>query len=141
MEDLATKFKATVSVNAVSLIVGLGYITGLRFSAIICAGGFFSALILVPLIYHFGQHIPALADPARAAAGRSPSFIPEMSANEVFRLYAQRVGVGAMAGAGIIGIIRALPTIVQRVLARLPADLPPARPRRRACRAPTATSR
>ena len=36
-----------------------------------------------------------------------------MSANEVFRLYAQRIGVGAMAGAGLIGIIRALPTIVR----------------------------
>ncbi len=112
MEDLATKFKATVSVNAVSLIVGLGYITGLRFSAIICAGGFFSALIVVPLIYHFGQHIPALAIPPSPLPGFG-QFIPEMSANEVFRLYAQRIGVGTMAGAGIIGILRALPTIVR----------------------------
>ena len=36
-----------------------------------------------------------------------------MSANQVFRLYAQRIGVGAMAGAGFIGIVRALPTIVR----------------------------
>jgi putative OPT family oligopeptide transporter len=112
MEDLATKFKATISVNAVSLILGLGYITGLRFSAIICAGGLFSALIVVPLIYHFGRHIPALAIPPAPLPGFG-TFIPEMSANEVFRLYAQRVGVGAMAGAGIIGIIRALPTIAR----------------------------
>jgi len=112
MEDLATKFKATVSVNAVSLIVGLGYITGLRFSAIICAGGFFSALIMVPLIYHFGQHIPALAIPPAPLPGLNP-FLPEMSANEIFRLYAQRIGVGTMAGAGIIGIVKALPTIVR----------------------------
>jgi putative OPT family oligopeptide transporter len=112
VEDLATKFRATVSLNAVSLIVGLGYITGLRFSAIICAGGFFSALIMVPLIYHFGQHIPALAIPPAPLPG-FPSFLPEMNANQVFRLYAQRIGVGTMAGAGIIGIIRALPTIVR----------------------------
>ena len=111
MEDLATKFKATISVNAVSLILGLGYITGLRFSAIICAGGFFSALIVVPLIYHFGQHIPALTIPPAPLPG-FPNFIPDMNANQIFRLYAQRIGVGAMAGAGIIGIIRALPTIV-----------------------------
>ncbi len=112
IEDLATRYRATISVNAVSLILGLGYITGLRFSAIICAGGFFSALIVVPLIYHFGQHIPALMIPPSPLPGFS-TFIPEMSANEIFRLYAQRIGVGAMAGAGIIGIIRALPTIVR----------------------------
>jgi putative OPT family oligopeptide transporter len=112
MEELATKFKATVSVNAVSLILGLGYITGLRFSAIICAGGFFSALIAVPLIYHFGEHIPLLMIPPAPLPGFG-NFIPDMSANEIFRLYAQRIGVGAMAGAGIIGIIRSLPTIVR----------------------------
>jgi len=112
VDHLATRFKATISVNAVSLIVGLGYITGLRFSAIICAGGFFSALIMVPLIYHFGQHIPALAIPPSPLPGFK-TFIPEMSANEIFRLYAQRIGVGTMAGAGVIGIIRALPTIVR----------------------------
>ncbi len=112
MDTLATKYKATISVNAVSLIVGLGYITGLRFSAIICAGGFFSALIVVPLIYHFGQHIPALSIPPSPLPGTN-AFIPEMNANEVFRLYAQRIGVGTMAGAGIIGILRALPTIVR----------------------------
>ena len=112
MDHLATKYKAAVSVNAVSLIVGLGYITGLRFSAIICAGGFFSALILVPLIYHFGQHIPALMIPPAPLPGFH-ELLPQMSANEVFRLYAQRIGVGTMAGAGIIGIVRALPTIVR----------------------------
>lgn len=111
MEDLATRYKATISVNAVSLILGLGYITGLRFSAIICAGGFFSALIVVPLVYHFGQHIPAFMIPPAPLPG-VPGFVPDMNANQIFRLYAQRIGVGAMAGAGIIGIIRALPTIV-----------------------------
>jgi putative OPT family oligopeptide transporter len=112
VKKLATDFRATISVNAISMIVGLGYITGLRFSAIICAGGFFSALIVVPLVYHFGQHVPALAIPPSPLPG-FPNFIPEMSANQVFRLYAQRIGVGAMAGAGIIGIVKALPTIVR----------------------------
>lgn len=112
VKRLATDFKATVSVNAISMIVGLGYITGLRFSAIICAGGFFSALIVVPLVYHLGQHIPALSIPPAPLPG-FPNFIPEMSANQVFRLYAQRIGVGAMAGAGIIGIVKALPTVVR----------------------------
>lgn len=111
-DNLAKQFKAAISINAVSLILGLGYITGLRFSAIICAGGLFSALILVPLIYHFGQHIPSFMIPPAPLPGVK-NFIPDMSANELFRLYAQRVGVGAMAGAGIIGILRSLPTIVR----------------------------
>lgn len=110
MKNLATQYKATVSINAVSLILGLGFITGLRYSAIICAGGLFSTVILVPLIYHFGQHITALSIPPAPLPG-IPMFIPDMNAGTVFRLYAQRIGVGAMAGAGIIGIIKALPTI------------------------------
>ena len=110
MKNLATNVKATVSVNAVSLILGLGFITGLRYSAIICAGGLFSTLVLVPLIYHFGQHITALSIPPAPLPG-FPEFFPGMSAGDVFRLYAQRIGVGAMAGAGIIGIIKSLPTI------------------------------
>jgi putative OPT family oligopeptide transporter len=109
VKNLAQTTKATVSLNAVSLIVGLGYITGLRYSAIICAGGLFSTVILVPLIYHFGQFVPTAIPPAPLP--NVPALISEMSANNVFRLYAQRVGVGAMAGAGIIGIIRSLPTI------------------------------
>lgn len=112
VKKLATDFKATVSVNAVSLIVGLGYITGIKYSAIICAGGLFSTVILVPLIFHFGQNIPALAIPPAPLPG-FPNFIPEMSPGDIFRLYAQRIGVGAMAGAGIIGIIKSLPTIVK----------------------------
>ena len=110
MRNLATDLKATVSLNAVSLIVGLGFITGLRYSAIICAGGLFSTVIIVPLIYHFGQHITALSIPPAPLPG-FPDFIAKMSAGDVFKLYAQRVGVGAMAGAGIIGIIKSLPTI------------------------------
>lgn len=110
VKNLATSVKATVSVNAVSLILGLGFITGLRYSAIICAGGLFSTVVLVPLIYHFGQYIPALSIPPAPLPG-FPNFIPEMNAGHVFRLYAQRIGVGAMAGAGIIGIIKSLPTI------------------------------
>jgi putative OPT family oligopeptide transporter len=112
MRRLAQGAKATVSVDAVSLIVGLGFITGLRFSAIICAGGLFSTLVLVPLIYHFGQHIKDFAVPPAPLPGM-PEHFGDMSANHVFRLYAQRVGVGAMAGAGIIGIIKSMRTIVR----------------------------
>jgi putative OPT family oligopeptide transporter len=112
MKNLATSTRATIRINGISLILGLGYITGLRYSAIICAGGLFSAVILVPLIYHFGQYVPNLSIPP-APLPKFPAFIPEMSASEVFKLYAQRIGVGAMAGAGIIGILKSLPTIVR----------------------------
>ena len=128
VKKLATDFKATISINAISMIVGLGYITGLRFSAIICAGGFFSTLILVPLIFHFGQHVPALAIPPAPLPG-FPNFIPDMSANQVFRLYAQRIGVGAMAGAGHHRHPQGAADHRPGLLARLQADL--LAPRRR----------
>ena len=112
MRKLAETTKATLAVDGVSLILGLGFITGLRFSAIIAAGGLFSTLVLVPLIYHFGQHVGDLAIPP-APLPNVPEHIGDMSANNIFRLYAQRIGVGAMAGAGIIGILRSLRTIVK----------------------------
>lgn len=109
VKNLAVSAKATVSLNAVSLILGLGFITGLRYSAIICAGSFFSTLVLVPLIYHLGQGYLFPVPPAPLP--NYHALIGDMSATELFRLYAQRIGVGAMAGAGIIGIIKSLPTI------------------------------
>ncbi len=111
MKSAAQNLKATVTVNSSAMILGLGYITGLRYSAIICAGSVFSTVILVPLVYHFGQHITTPIPPAPLPG--FPELISQMSPNNIFRLYAQRIGVGTMAGAGIIGIIKSLPTITK----------------------------
>ena len=47
-----------MSVNGTAALFGLGYVIGLRYAAVIAAGSVFACLVLMPLIYHFGSHIP-----------------------------------------------------------------------------------
>jgi putative OPT family oligopeptide transporter len=99
---LADKAKMTLSFDAVGFILGLGYVMGLRSSMLLCAGGVLSNLVLVPLIWFVGSHLPDLAV--------SPGAIPiaQMSANQIFRGYVRFIGVGAIATAGIFGILKSL---------------------------------
>ena len=67
-----------MSFDAVAFILGLGYVMGLRSSLILCAGGFLSNFVLVPLIWMIGSHLPdtpvyPAIDPHRADDGRRRS--------------------------------------------------------------------
>jgi putative OPT family oligopeptide transporter len=99
-EQLADKVKIVVRYNVSAMIFGLGYIIGLRYSAIIVAGSMLSWYVLVPLLYNVGQ---GLALPLGANATKT---IAEMTAEEIFRNYVRQIGIGGIAMAGIIGIIR-----------------------------------
>ncbi len=79
-------------------IVGIGYIVGIRYAAIICAGSFLSYFVLVPLVHAIGTTSQRCLPP-----GSIP--IAEMSIDEVFRYYVRIIGVGGIAGAGILGIL------------------------------------
>ena len=102
MRDLAGKAKMAASFDAVAFILGLGYVMGLRSSMILCAGGVVSNFVLVPLIWMIGSHLP---DSAIYPATTS---IAGMTANQIFRGYVRFIGVGAIATAGIFGIIKSL---------------------------------
>ncbi len=104
MKDLAAKAKVVLRFDAVAFILGLGYVMGLRSSMILVAGGVLANFVLVPLIYMIGQHFPAAVYP-----GTKP--IAAMAAGEIFRSYVRYVGVGAIATAGIFGIIKSLRVI------------------------------
>lgn len=91
LEGLATKARMVFKVDVLASVLGLGYIIGLRYSAIICAGSFVSWFLLVPIIGQFGA-----ADPAIAA----------MNADQVFRNYVRLIGIGGIACAGMLGILR-----------------------------------
>ncbi len=102
MRDLAEKAKMAASFDAVAFILGLGYVMGLRSSMILCAGGVLSNFVLVPLIWMIGSHLPDTAVyPATAS-------IAGMTAHQIFRSYVRFIGVGAIATAGIFGIIKSL---------------------------------
>ena len=100
---LAERARVVASFDAVAFILGLGYVMGLRASMILCAGGFLSNFVLVPLLWMVGQHLPAdfTVYPARVP-------LAQMDAGQIFRGYVRLVGVGAIATAGIFGIVKSL---------------------------------
>ena len=97
---LAEKMKMVFKMNVSAMVFGLGYIVGLKYSAIIAAGSFLSWFVLIPLVYEVGSGLTA---PLGATATK---LIAAMSAEEIFRFYVRPIGIGGIAMAGIIGIIR-----------------------------------
>jgi putative OPT family oligopeptide transporter len=104
VNELSQKAKMTLSFDALGLILGLGYVMGLRSSMILVAGGVLSNLVLVPLIWFVGRQVPDAVYPATVP-------ISEMDAGLIFSRYVRLVGVGAIATAGIFGIVKSLPVI------------------------------
>lgn len=98
---LNDKARMAFNFDAISFILGLGYVMGLRSSLILCAGGVLSNFVLVPLIWFIGSHIDSAVYPAAIP-------IAKMTATQIFRNYARFIGVGAIATAGIVGILRSL---------------------------------
>jgi putative OPT family oligopeptide transporter len=97
---LADKVKMVARLDVSAMVFGLGYIIGLKYSAIIAAGSFLSWFVLVPLVHEFGSQV---AVPMGATATK---LISAMTAEEIFRTYVRQIGIGGIAMAGIIGIIR-----------------------------------
>src|SRR6266702_4007204 len=101
VKNLGVKARIGVSFDAISFILGLGYVMGLRSSMILCAGGVLANLVLVPLVFFVGQHVVGAVYP-----GVLP--IVDMSAMQIYRSYVRFIGVGAIATAGIFGIFKSL---------------------------------
>jgi putative OPT family oligopeptide transporter len=99
-EMLADKFKLVFRMNVGAAVMGLGYIVGLKYSAIICAGSFVSWYLLVPAFAYIGE---GLTTTLGTGVGK---LISQMSSEEIFRYYVRHVGIGGIAMAGIIGIVR-----------------------------------
>ena len=86
-EALAAKFKLVFSINTSAAVLGLGYIIGLKYAAVICAGSFFVWWVLLPLL----------------------GSVPGMEATDpqnLFLDYGRNIGIGAIAMAGLIGIVK-----------------------------------
>ncbi len=97
---LADKIKLEFRLSVSSAILGLGYIIGLKYSSIIAAGSFLSWFVMIPVIAYFGDFI-------NTPIGANVSLlIKDMSAEQIFRTYVRHIGIGGIAMAGLIGIIR-----------------------------------
>jgi putative OPT family oligopeptide transporter len=99
-EILSEKYKMVFKVDVSAMVFGLGYIVGLKYAAIIAAGSFLSWFVMIPLVYEFGQF---LTIPLGATATK---LIALMSPEEIFRTYVRQIGIGGIAMAGIVGILR-----------------------------------
>ncbi len=102
VKDLAEKAKMAFSFDAIAFILGLGYVMGLRSSLILCAGGVLANFVLVPLVWFIGSHLGETAVYPAAVP------IAKMTATQIFRGYVRFMGVGAIATAGIFGILKSL---------------------------------
>ena len=106
-EVLADKMKVVFKVNTGAAVLGLGYIIGLKYAAIICAGSFTVWFVLSPFISHF-------ADGQTLAVGEGITvLLRDMTPEQIFSNYARHIGIGGIAMAGVIGIIRSSSIIKQ----------------------------
>ena len=100
-ETLADKFKLVFKINTGAAVLGLGYIVGLKYAAIICAGSIAVWLIIVPgLSLIWGDQILNAWNPDITQA------VKDMTPEQIFSEYAKSIGIGGIAMAGIIGIVR-----------------------------------
>lgn len=97
-QTLAAKTKLVLSCNVSAALLGLGYIIGLKYAFIICAGSFFVWWVLIPLMGTYG----------------SPEIVA-MQPTDIFNEYAKLIGIGGIAMAGVIGIIKSWGIIKQAV--------------------------
>ena len=97
--QLADAVKLEFNVNIGAAVTGLGYIIGLKYSLIIASGSFLAWWVLIPVVFFIGQHIP---EPIMNA--ELP--ISQMLPIDIFRAYVRHIGIGGIAAAGIIGIVK-----------------------------------
>jgi putative OPT family oligopeptide transporter len=100
-EKLAA-WRFEVKCNGIAALFGLGYIVGLRYSAIIFAGSVLTVVVLVPLVYLVGSQGYS---GTLHYLGRD-FIVGEMSAGEIFSTFVRPIGIGAIAVSGLIGVIR-----------------------------------
>ncbi|HJV38944.1 MAG TPA: oligopeptide transporter, OPT family, partial [Geothrix sp.] len=110
---LREKFMSFNFLNSAATL-GIGYIIGLRYSAVIAAGSFFSMFVLVPLFHAIGQHVPVIVPPGA-------KLIADMRPEQVFFAYVRIIGVGAIAGAGVMGVLASMPNMIRSIISNMKA--------------------
>lgn len=101
-EMIAEKAKILFQLNVSAMIFGFGYLIGLKYSLIITVGSLLSWFVLVPLINQIGQI---------AVGMNGVNLFASMPPEQIFSLYVRPIGIGAIAMAGIIGIIKSYKVI------------------------------
>ncbi len=106
---------ASLRATTTSEYMGVGYIIGPRVAGTIFAGGVFSWLVMMPAIKFFGSLVPTPIFPSTVP-------IAQMSSSQLWDSYIRYIGAGAVAAAGLITLLKTMPTIVAALRAGL-ADI------------------
>jgi putative OPT family oligopeptide transporter len=104
--------KGVLGIEPTPALLGVGYVLGYRIAGIMVAGGILSWLGVIPIIALFGENLPSPLFPDLFPEGSAPKLIADMDAHEIWSRYVRYVGAGAVAAAGIIAVIKALPVMV-----------------------------
>jgi putative OPT family oligopeptide transporter len=103
--------KAEVAMELAPALLGVGFILGYRQSGVLVAGSVVSALVLTPLIAWAGSALAAPLPP------ETTKLVTAMTAGEIWARYVRYIGAGAVAAAGIITVMRGLPTMIEALVA------------------------
>jgi putative OPT family oligopeptide transporter len=96
---------AVVSLELAPALLAVGYILGYRQSGVLVAGSLVSALVLIPLITWFGGGLPAPLFP------ETTRLVSQMGASDIWSRYVRYIGAGAVAVAGLLTVVKNLPTM------------------------------
>src|SRR6185436_7050207 len=105
--------KGELALEIAPALLAVGYILGYRQSAIMVSGSLISALVLTPLIALVGDALPMPLFPETTTP------IHDLAAGQIWARYVRYIGAGAVAAAGIVTVIRALPTMYASLVAVL----------------------
>jgi putative OPT family oligopeptide transporter len=107
---VADKAKVVLKINTGAAVLGLGYIIGFKYALVICCGSLLVWLVIIPLMNLIwgGQVLDFMGSGITAT-------ISSMGPDEIFRTYARHIGIGGIATAGIIGIVRSFGVIKSAV--------------------------
>lgn len=98
---ISDKAKFVVKMNTGAAVLGLGYIVGLKYAFVICCGSFLVWFVIIPLMnLIWGGQVIDLMGTGIAQT------VSQMSPEQIFKEYARHIGIGGIAMAGIIGIIK-----------------------------------
>ncbi len=96
---------ASFRANTTTEYFGVGYIIGPRIAGVIFSGGVFAWLVVMPAIKFFGSHLSGNLYPGT-------KLIADMSPSDLWATYIRPMGAGAVAAAGLITLVKTLPTII-----------------------------
>ncbi len=109
-QAIADKAKVVLKLNTGAAVLGLGYIIGLKYAFIICCGSLLVWLVIIPLMnLIWGGNVIDLMNTGITQT------IGEMGADQIFKDYARHIGIGGIATAGIVGIVKSFGVIKSAV--------------------------